>query len=75
MCSQAAGDKRAMLAVSVGGPEEDYSSRGINGQPEQLLFPITHGTLFFSGMQVLSTFAAYDTARIDANDMAQVTAA
>lgn len=67
--------KRALLAVSVGGPEEDYSPRGINGPLEQLLFPITHGTLFFPGMQVLPTFAAYGTARVDAKRMGHVTAA
>ncbi len=67
--------KRALLAASVGGPEKDYSPRGINGPLEQLLFPITHGTLFFPGMQVLPTFAAYGTARTDANRMAHVTAA
>src|SRR5689334_10540750 len=38
--------KRAMLSVVVGGPAADYGPRGINGQIEQLLFPITHGTLF-----------------------------
>lgn len=39
--------KRAMLSVAVGGPAEDYSPRGINGPLEQLLFPITHGSLYF----------------------------
>lgn len=67
--------KRALLAVSVGGPEKDYSPRGINGPLEQLLFPITHGTLFFPGMQVLPTFAAYGAAAIDAQGMAEATAA
>lgn len=67
--------KRALLAVSVGGPAEDYSPRGINGPLEQLLFPITHGTLFFPGMQVLSTFAVYGTVRIDGNRMAKIAAA
>jgi NAD(P)H dehydrogenase (quinone) len=57
--------KRALLCVSVGGPEEDYSPRGINGPLEQLLFPITHGTLFFPGMSVLPTFAGYGTAHMD----------
>lgn len=57
--------KRALLAVCVGGPAEDYSARGINGELEKLLFPITHGTLFFPGMQVLPTFAVYDSTRID----------
>jgi NAD(P)H dehydrogenase (quinone) len=57
--------KRALLSVTVGGPEVDYSPRGINGPLEHLLFPITHGTLFFPGMDVLPTFAVYGTARID----------
>ncbi|TYP73062.1 NAD(P)H-dependent oxidoreductase [Paenibacillus methanolicus] len=58
--------KRVMLSVTVGGPEIDYSPRGINGPLEQLLFPITHGTLFFSGMDVLPTHAVYGTGRITA---------
>ncbi|MBD8898388.1 NAD(P)H-dependent oxidoreductase [Rhodanobacter sp. DHG33] len=67
--------KRALLAVSVGGPAEDYSPRGINGPLEQLLFPITHGTLFFPGMQVLPTFAVYGAVRIDAKGMADAAGA
>jgi NAD(P)H dehydrogenase (quinone) len=51
--------------VTVGGPEVDYGLRGINGPLEHLLFPITHGTLFFAGMDVLPTFAVYGTVRID----------
>lgn len=58
--------KRAMLSVTVGGPAEDYSPRGINGPLEQLLFPITHGTLFFPGMEVLPTYAVYGSGRITA---------
>ena len=56
--------KRALLGISVGGPEEDYGARGINGSLEQILFPITHGTLFFSGMEVVPTFAVYNSGRI-----------
>jgi NAD(P)H dehydrogenase (quinone) len=66
--------KRAQLAVSVGGPAIDYSPRGINGPLEQLLFPITHGTLFFPGMQVLPTFAVYGAGGIDAKGMAEAAA-
>jgi len=62
--------KRAVLSVAVGGPEQDYSPRGINGPLEQLLFPITHGTLFFPGMDVLPTHAVYGTARITAEGVA-----
>lgn len=61
--------KRALLSVTVGGPEKDYSPRGINGPLEQLLFPITHGTLFFSGMDVLPTYAVYGTGRITPTDV------
>ena len=56
--------KRAMLCVTVGGPAEDYLPRGINGPLDQLLFPITHGTLFFAGMEVLRTHAIYGSGHI-----------
>jgi NAD(P)H dehydrogenase (quinone) len=62
--------KRALLNVAVGGPEEDYSPRGINGPLEQLLFPISHGTLFFAGFDVLPTFAVYGTGKISAEGIA-----
>jgi NAD(P)H dehydrogenase (quinone) len=58
--------KRALLSVTTGGPGADYGPRGINGQLDELLFPITHGTLFFPGMDVLPTYAVYGTGRIDA---------
>lgn len=67
--------KRALLSVAVGGPAEDYSPRGINGPLDQLLFPITHGTLFFPGMDVLPTFAVYGTGRMSAADVAAAKAA
>lgn len=58
--------KRAMLSVAVGGPAEDYTPRGINGPLEQLLFPITHGSLYFPGFDVLPTFAVYGTGNLTA---------
>lgn len=58
--------KRAMLSVTTGGPASDYAARGINGQLDELLFPITHGTLFYPGMQVLPTYAVHGAGRIDA---------
>jgi NAD(P)H dehydrogenase (quinone) len=62
--------KRALLCVAVGGPAEDYSPRGINGPLEELLFPVTHGTLFFAGMEVLPTFAVYGTPHLDPRSLA-----
>lgn len=58
--------KRAMLCVATGGPAADYAPRGINGPLDQLLFPITHGSLYFPGFDVLPTFAVYDAYRLDA---------
>lgn len=60
--------KRALLSVTIGGPEVDYGPRGINGPLEHLLFPITHGTLFFTGLDVLPTFAVYSAVQLDETD-------
>ncbi|WP_416306373.1 NAD(P)H-dependent oxidoreductase [Neptunicella sp. SCSIO 80796] len=56
--------KRALLSVMAGGPAEEYSARGINGPLEELLFPITHGMLFFPGMDALPTHAVYGTGQL-----------
>lgn len=53
--------KRALLAVSIGGVAEEFGPRGICGPIDQLLFPITHGCLFYTGMQVLSNFTVFST--------------
>ena len=66
--------KRALLAVAAGGPARDYAPRGINGPMEELLFPITHGTLYFPGFDVLPTYAVYGTGRMTDEDVAQAKA-
>jgi len=67
--------KRALLAVAAGGPARDYAPRGINGPMEELLFPITHGTLYFPGFDVLPTYAVYGTGRMTDEEVAQAKAA
>jgi NAD(P)H dehydrogenase (quinone) len=67
--------KRALLAVSTGGPETDYGQRGINGPIEQLLFPVTHGSLHFPGFDVLPTFTVYGAGRMEADQLARAEAA
>lgn len=57
--------KRAMLLVTTGGWPEHYSERGINGQIDDLLFPINHGILFYPGFTVLPPFVAYRVDRLD----------
>ena len=66
--------KRALLSVAVGGPAADYSPRGINGPLEDLLFPVTHGTLFFPGLSVLPTFAVYSAARMSDEEIVRAKA-
>ncbi|ANH71017.1 NAD(P)H-dependent oxidoreductase [Mitsuaria sp. 7] len=56
--------RRAMVSVTTGGPSADYGPRGINGPIDQLLFPITHGTLFYPGMSVLKTQAVHGAGRM-----------
>lgn len=56
--------KRALVNVLTGGPAVDYGPRGINGPIEQLLFPLTHGALFYPGMEVLPVHPVYGAAHI-----------
>jgi NAD(P)H dehydrogenase (quinone) len=56
--------KRALVNVMVGGPEADYGPRGVNGPIDQLLFPLTHGALFYPGMDVLPIHTVYGAAHI-----------
>jgi NAD(P)H dehydrogenase (quinone) len=55
--------RRAMLALTTGGPAASFAPGGVNGEIEQLLFPIQHGMLHFVGMEVLPPFVAYGAAR------------
>lgn len=45
--------KRGLVLTSSGGPEASLGPRGINGQLDQVLFPLLHGTLWYAGMSVL----------------------
>lgn len=56
--------KRALVCVLTGGPERDYGPRSINGPLDQLLFPLTHGALFYPGMDVLPIHAVYGAAHV-----------
>lgn len=57
--------KRAMLAITTGGPEASYLERGINGAIGDVLFPIQHGILYFCGFEVLQPFVAWSPAHLD----------
>ncbi|ESY67960.1 NAD(P)H-dependent oxidoreductase [Mesorhizobium sp. M0051] len=60
--------KRAMLIVTAGGWEEHYAPRGVNGEIDDLLFPINHGILYYPGYDVLPPFVAYSVDRFGEAD-------
>ena len=62
--------KRALLSVTVGGPEPHYSDRGINGPIDDLLFPIHHGILYYPGMDVLPPFVVHGSDRLTGEEYA-----
>ncbi|NLU81943.1 NAD(P)H-dependent oxidoreductase [Rhodococcus sp. HNM0569] len=45
--------KRAVAIVSAGDRATSFGPRGVNGDLESLLFPILHGTFWYTGMQPL----------------------
>lgn len=57
--------KRALVLTSAGGPEAAFGARGVNGQLDQVLFPLLHGTLWYTGMTVLPPVTIYRANRLD----------
>ncbi len=55
--------KKAMLSVTIGGGETMYSKTGLNGDINQILFPINHGIFRFVGFDVLPPFIVWSTSR------------
>lgn len=47
--------RRALVVTTAGGRAAALGPRGLNGDLDELLFPLTHGTLFYVGMEVLPT--------------------
>ena len=58
--------RKALLSVTVGGPEAHYAARGINGPIDDLLFPIHHGILYYPGIEALPPFVLYGADRVTA---------
>lgn len=56
--------KRAMLATLTGGRAGHYTPRGVNGPIDDLLFPLNHGLLHFTGFDVLPPFAAHSAVHL-----------
>lgn len=62
--------KRAMVVVSMGGSKHTVWPRGINGDLDEMLYPIQHGILFYTGMSVLPPVLVASADRMNETDYA-----
>ena len=67
--------RRAQVITSIGSPEPAMGPRGVNGQLDQVLFPLLHGTLFYVGMDVLPPLPIHGADRMSEHDHARAVAA
>lgn len=62
--------KRAMVITTVGANAATTGPRGIHGELDEVLFSLTHGTLFYSGMTVVAPFVVTGTVRLSIAEFA-----
>lgn len=67
--------KRALIVTSAGARESGFGPRGIHGHLEEVLFPLLHGTFWYTGMAALPPFVVYGADRLTAADHARDAAA
>ena len=60
--------KRALTVVAIGSSEASFGPRGINGQLDQVLFPLLHGTFWYTGIEALPPLAIHGADRISAEE-------
>ena len=54
-----------MVSLPTAGDPPIYSETGLNGDMDNILFPIHHGILYFVGFDVLPPFVAWSVSRVD----------
>src|SRR5690349_18463541 len=52
--------RKALVVVTAGEDERSIGPRGISGDLESLLFPITHGVLWYVGIEALDLHVVHD---------------
>lgn len=57
--------KRALVITSVGARPSSFGPRGIHGDIDHVLFPLLHGTFFYTGMAALPPMVVYGADRMD----------
>jgi NAD(P)H dehydrogenase (quinone) len=58
--------RKALVIVTAGEDTRSIGPRGISGDLESLLFPITHGVLWYLGIEALELHVVYDADTLDA---------
>jgi NAD(P)H dehydrogenase (quinone) len=58
--------RRALIVVTAGEDAASIGPRGISGDLESLLFPVTHGVLWYVGVDVLDLHVVHDADSLDA---------
>ncbi|MDR6568945.1 NAD(P)H dehydrogenase (quinone) [Chitinophaga ginsengisegetis] len=62
--------KKAMLSLTIGGPEDAYISGGLHGDLENILKPIHRGIFQFTGFSVLEPQVIHGPARMSPEERA-----
>lgn len=62
--------KRATVITSVGARPSSFSPRGIHGHIDEVLFPLHHGTFWYTGMEALPPFVVYGADRLTEDEYA-----
>jgi NAD(P)H dehydrogenase (quinone) len=60
--------RRAMVITTVGANAATTGPRGIHGELDEVLFPLTHGTLWYSGMDVVAPFVVTGTVKLGGDE-------
>ncbi|NLU70904.1 NAD(P)H-dependent oxidoreductase [Streptomyces sp. HNM0574] len=56
--------KRSLIVTSVGAREASFGPGGIHGHIDDILFPLQHGTFWYTGMAPLEPFVVYGADRL-----------
>ncbi|GAA2639306.1 NAD(P)H-dependent oxidoreductase [Streptomyces axinellae] len=62
--------KRATVITSVGARPSGFGPRGIHGHIDDVLFPLHHGTFWYTGMEALPPFVIYGADRLTEDEYA-----
>lgn len=58
--------RRALVIVTAGEDDRSIGERGVSGDLDSLLFPLTHGTLWYTGIEPLDLHVVHDADGLDA---------